>query len=126
MPKPEESIKNEGTFKPMLEGASCLGPSLIGSGQIDGEEDLVIRGSFKGIIRLKNGSLQIERSAKVEGDIVAVNVELTGSLSGNIQASGRVSLSAEARMKGDIAAARVSIQDGAQFRGGIKIEKGGI
>ena len=103
-----------------------MGPTLIGSGQIDGEEDLVIRGSFKGIIRLKNGSLHIERSAKVEGDIVAVNVELTGSLSGNIQASGRVSLSAEARMKGDIAAARVSIQDGAQFRGGIKIEKDGI
>lgn len=126
MPRPEESIKNEGSFKPVREGASYLGPTLIGSGQIDGEEDLVIRGSFKGIIRLKNGSLHIERSAKVEGDIVAVNVELTGSLSGNIQASGRVSLSAEARMKGDIAAARVSIQDGAQFRGGIKIEKDGI
>jgi cytoskeletal protein CcmA (bactofilin family) len=102
-----------------------LGPTLIGNGQIDGEEDLVIRGAFKGIIRLKNGSLYIERSAKVEGDIAAVNVELTGSLSGNIRASGRVSLSAEARMKGDIVAARVSIQDGAQFRGAIKIEKGG-
>jgi cytoskeletal protein CcmA (bactofilin family) len=46
-----------------------------------------------------------------------------GSLTGNIRATGMVSLSSEARMKGDIVAARVTIQEGAQFRGGIKILK---
>ena len=107
------------------ESASALGPTLVLKGEISGDEDLVIRGAFQGSIRLRNRGLSIERGARVEADIEADHVSVAGALTGNIAAAGRVVLSSEARMKGDIAAARIHIRDGAQFRGSIKMAKGG-
>lgn len=105
------------------EKIAMLGPTFVCEGEISAEEDLYILGAFKGIIRLKNRSLFIDKSAQVEADILAGNVSLMGSLKGSIQASGKVFLSSEAKMQGNIASAKVTIQDGAQFRGSIKIEQ---
>jgi len=106
------------------EATSILGQTFVCTGQITGQEDLLIKGTFKGIIRIKNHSLVIDKSARIEADIIAGNVSLAGDLTGNIRATGTVFVSAEAKMKGDITAVKVSIQDGAQFRGSIKMEKG--
>ena len=102
---------------------STLGPTLVCAGQITADEDLVVRGGYQGSLKLNGRRLSIEPSARVEADVEAGTVLLQGSLTGNIRASGTVALSSEARMKGDIVAARVTIQEGAQFRGGIKILK---
>jgi cytoskeletal protein CcmA (bactofilin family) len=125
MPKFEDVEKTEIYSELKPEKASSLGSTFLCTGQISGQEDLLIKGTFKGTIRLKNYSLFIEKSARVEADIVAANVMLSGDLTGNIQATGKVFLSSEAKMKGDITAAKISVQDGAQFRGAIRMEKSG-
>ncbi|MCJ7563629.1 MAG: polymer-forming cytoskeletal protein [Candidatus Aminicenantes bacterium] len=125
MPKFEDVEKTEIYSELKPEKASSLGPTFLCTGQISGQEDLLIKGTFKGTIRIKNHSLFIEKSARVEADIVAANVMLSGDLTGNIQATGKVFLSSEAKMKGDITAAKISVQDGAQFRGAIRMEKSG-
>jgi cytoskeletal protein CcmA (bactofilin family) len=125
MPKFEDVEKTEIYSELKPEKASSLGSTFLCTGQISGQEDLLIKGTFKGAIRLKNHSLFIEKSARVEADIVAANVMLSGDLTGNIQATGKVFLSSEAKMKGDITAAKISVQDGAQFRGAIRMEKSG-
>jgi cytoskeletal protein CcmA (bactofilin family) len=102
---------------------STLGPTLVCAGQITADEDLTIRGGYQGSLKLNGRRLSIEPTASVEADVEAGSVQVQGSLTGNIRATGMVSLSSEARMKGDIVAARVTIQEGAQFRGGIKILK---
>jgi cytoskeletal protein CcmA (bactofilin family) len=102
-----------------------LGPSFVCTGQIAAEEDLVIQGSFKGNIRLKDHKLTIAPAAKVEADIDAGQVEIAGHLTGNIRATGTVSIFSAASMKGDISAPKVSISDGAQFRGLIRMDKPG-
>ncbi|MDP2914372.1 MAG: polymer-forming cytoskeletal protein [Candidatus Aminicenantes bacterium] len=124
MPQSSDPAKSKITASLGPETTSLLGQTLVCTGQITGQEDLLIKGTFKGIIRLKNHSLVIDKNARVEADIIAGNVSLAGDLTGNIRASGTVFVSAEAKMKGDITAAKVSIQDGAQFRGSIKMEKG--
>ncbi len=125
MPKFEDVEKTEIYSELKPEKPSSLGPTFLCTGQISGQEDLLIKGTFKGTIRIKNHSLFIEKSARVEADIVAANVMLSGDLTGNIQATGKVFLSSEAKMKGDITAAKISVQDGAQFRGAIRMEKSG-
>jgi cytoskeletal protein CcmA (bactofilin family) len=124
MPETSEASKPRSASGPAPQTASSLGATFTCTGQIVGQEDLVIHGTFKGIIRIKNHGLTIARSARVEADIVAGDVTLAGDLTGNIRSSGTVFVSAEAKMRGDISAAKVSIQDGAQFRGSIKMEKG--
>jgi cytoskeletal protein CcmA (bactofilin family) len=74
---------------------------------------------------LKEASLFIDRKAQVEATVAARDVYVYGTVIGTIQATGRVFLSAEADMKGDISAARLSVEDGARFRGGVVTGKSG-
>jgi cytoskeletal protein CcmA (bactofilin family) len=124
MAKSEDPAKASDPIAPRADAASALGASILLTGDISGDEDLVLRGTFKGAIRLRNHSLFIERGANVEADIEAASVAVSGSLTGNIRAAGRVVLSSDARMKGDITAAKIHIRDGAQFRGSIKMAEG--
>ncbi|MGD1063760.1 MAG: polymer-forming cytoskeletal protein, partial [Terracidiphilus sp.] len=46
-----------------------------------------------------------------------------GKVRGNVSASDRVDIRAEGALSGDVSAARISIEDGAFFKGGIDIRK---
>ena len=124
MPRPDEHIDPEKAGEIVPGKAAVLGPTIVGSGELAGEEDLVIQGKFKGKIHLPKNSLFIEAGAHVEADIEAAQATLRGNLTGSIRASGKVFVSSSGKMTGDITAAKVSIQDGAQFKGSIKIKKG--
>jgi len=125
MPRAKEGDMTETNAEQLPDKASLLGSTFVCTGQISGQESLQIKGAFKGLIRLKNNTLLIEQGAQVEADIIAGDVMLSGHLTGNIRAAGKVYLSSEASMRGDITAARISIKDGAQFRGSIKMDRGG-
>ncbi|HEY6767735.1 MAG TPA: polymer-forming cytoskeletal protein, partial [Candidatus Sulfotelmatobacter sp.] len=48
-----------------------------------------------------------------------------GKVRGNLTASDRVDIRSDGSLTGDVVAARISIEDGAYFKGGIDIRKGG-
>jgi cytoskeletal protein CcmA (bactofilin family) len=48
-----------------------------------------------------------------------------GKVRGNINASDRVDIRSEGSLTGDVIAQRISIEDGAFFKGGIDIRKPG-
>jgi cytoskeletal protein CcmA (bactofilin family) len=102
-----------------------LGPSLSLKGELSGKEDLIIEGQFQGKINLKNHSLIIGPEGKVEADIRAKNITIKGYVKGDIFASGKVFISEEAQMDGNITASIISVMDGAQFKGSVKMEKAG-
>jgi len=102
-----------------------LGTSLLLKGDLSGDEDLTIGGRFQGTIDLKNHTLIIEQGGKVEADIRAKNITISGYVKGNIFASGKVFISEEAQMDGNISASIISVMDGAQFKGSVKMEKAG-
>ena len=56
-------------------------------------------------------------------NIVAREIVVLGKVRGNMSASDRVDIRAEGSLNGDVAAARISIEDGAFFKGGIDIRK---
>jgi cytoskeletal protein CcmA (bactofilin family) len=108
--------------KDIISGTAFLGSGHVVKGEVGGEEDLVIRGYVKGKVDLKNNSLLIEKGGRVDGDIIVNELTLRGSVNGNVYATGKVFVAAEALMRGDITAARISISDGAVFKGSIKME----
>ena len=103
--------------------ASRLGPATVLSGELKSDEDFVIEGQFQGRIEMGNRNLVIDRSGKVRADIQAKHVSISGLVEGNITASGRVFIAKEGQMKGDIYASRISIMEGAQFKGSIRMQK---
>jgi cytoskeletal protein CcmA (bactofilin family) len=123
MSKPEAAQPVEAAPRTLPSHAARLGPGHHFQGDLTGSEDLVIQGAFKGKIFLLERTLTIELKAEVEGDIEAGDVFISGSLKGNVRAAGRVVMDASADVKGDIVAARISIQDGARFKGSILMNK---
>ncbi len=107
--------------KHMSKKVTLLGATIDMKAEITGEEDLVIEGKFRGRIDLKNNDLTIENNADVDAEIQARNITIKGRVKGNIHASGKVYIEKEGQMVGDIAAARISIVEGAQFKGSMKM-----
>ncbi len=104
---------------------TVIGSSIMIDGEISGDEDLVIQGTVKGKIAVKE-SLFVEGSGIVEADISTQNVEIAGKVTGNIVATDKVELKSDCRVVGDIKAPRILIADGASFKGNVDmdVEKG--
>jgi len=101
---------------------TVIGHTIHVVGEIHGEEDLVVLGSVQGKIFLKD-SLVIEPSARVEADVESKTVEIAGSVIGNVIATERVEIKNEGRVTGNIRAPRITIADGALFRGSVEMER---
>jgi len=100
---------------------TVIGSSIMIDGEISGDEDLVIQGTVKGKIAIKE-SLFVESGGTVEADIETQNVEIAGKVTGNILASDKVELKTDCRVVGDIKAPRILIADGASFKGNVDMD----
>ncbi len=100
---------------------ALLGATIDIRAELTANEDLVIEGKFQGKIDIKNNDLIVESHANVNAEIQARNITIRGRVKGNIRASGKVYIEQKGQMIGDIAAARISIMEGAQFKGSMKM-----
>jgi cytoskeletal protein CcmA (bactofilin family) len=103
------------------DGVSHLSQTSLVQGEISSREDVVVRGRVLGKISLPENDLLVEHSGRVEAEARARNVRIRGEFIGNISASGKVIIESTARMQGDLSAAVISIEDGAKFKGTVKI-----
>ena len=121
MLKSDNKTLSEETTEMSFGSRAVLGSRLIFKGDISGEEDILIKGDLEGSIQLENNNVSIAKSGKLHADIHAHNVIISGFVQGNIQASGKVVIEDSGKMIGDICASRISIMEGAQFKGSMKM-----
>jgi cytoskeletal protein CcmA (bactofilin family) len=100
---------------------TIIGKSLVIDGEISGDEALVIEGTVKGKIGLSE-SVRVSPSAVVQADIETTTVSISGQVTGNIHATTRVEITADGRMIGDVRAPRITIADGATFKGNVDMD----
>jgi len=108
---------------PVARDLATLGASLTIKGQITGEEDLQIEGKVEGPISLQGHRLTVGRSARLHSEVSAREVVVYGHASGNLHARERVEIKKDGEVIGDITTTRISIEDGAYFKGHIEIER---
>ena len=104
---------------------ATIGKSLIVKGEVSGSESLYIDGKVEGAINLPGNRVTVGRNGQVAANISAREIVVLGKVRGNCQASDRVDIRSEGSLTGDVIAARISIEDGAFFKGGIDIRKPG-
>ena len=102
--------------------AARLGAGLVIKGHITGTEDLQIEGKVDGPISLNGHELTVGSTAQLTSEIHAGDVIVFGKVSGNVHARGRVDIKKDGSIIGDISSARISIEDGAHFKGRIEID----
>ena len=103
-------------------GGARLGASIQIKGEVTGTEDLHIDGIVEGPIRLKGHELTVGPAAQLTSEIHAGDVIAFGKIMGNVHARGRVDIKKDGSITGDISSARISIEDGAYFKGRIEID----
>lgn len=108
---------------PTARPLACLGASVKVKGEISSEEDLQIDGKVDGPVSLPSHRLTVGRTAQLNSEITAREVVVFGKANGNLYARDRVEIKKDGEMVGDIITARISIEDGAYFKGHIEIER---
>jgi cytoskeletal protein CcmA (bactofilin family) len=110
------------SISPTTRSLARLGANLYIKGHLTGTEDLQIDGKVDGPISLKGHQLTVGATAVLNSEIHAGEVIVYGKVIGNVHASDRVDVKTDGSVVGDISTARISIEDGAHFKGRIEID----
>jgi cytoskeletal protein CcmA (bactofilin family) len=110
------------SISPTTRSLARLGANLYIKGHLTGTEDLQIDGKVDGPITLQGHQLTVGATAVLNPEIHAGEVIVYGKVIGNVHASERVDVKTDGSVVGDISTARISIEDGAHFKGRIEID----
>lgn len=104
------------------QGPATIGPSIRIKGDLTGEENLIIEGQIEGNIHLDKNDLTIGTNGRIKANIKAKGVIVEGQVEGDIIGKEKVIIRRTGNMRGNIVAPRVTLEDGAMFKGSIEME----
>jgi len=104
-------------------GQAVIGRSIQINGDVKGDEDLMIEGDVSGTVELKNSALTIGKEGKVKADIHARSISVDGTTDGDLFASESIAIRATAVVRGNLIAPRISLEDGASFKGSVEMDQ---
>jgi cytoskeletal protein CcmA (bactofilin family) len=102
---------------------ATIGKAVKIVGDIYTKEDLNVDGDVEGKIESQDNKITIGTTGRVQASVKAREVVIFGQVQGNVEAADKVDIRREAKLVGDITTARISIEDGALFKGSIDIRK---
>lgn len=101
--------------------STVIGAGITIDGGITSDEDVIVQGTLRGRLSAKD-AVTVESGGAVEADINGGPVTVGGTVTGNIVSSDRVDLQNGAKVIGNVKATRITIADGAQFKGNVDME----
>jgi cytoskeletal protein CcmA (bactofilin family) len=102
----------------LKEAETIIGPSVKVKGEFNGQGDIIVEGVLEGSLKTGN-RLRVGDKAKIKASIEAKDSSISGEVTGNIKIKGFLELTATARITGDVEAASIAIEKGAQINGRI-------
>jgi cytoskeletal protein CcmA (bactofilin family) len=119
----QNSLNTQPPAKPVTSSSDggTIGKSLVIKGEVSGSESLYIDGRIEGSINLPGNRVTVGRSGTVAAVVSAREVVVEGKIIGNVNAADRLHVRSEGSLTGDVSAQRISIEDGAFFKGQIDI-----
>jgi cytoskeletal protein CcmA (bactofilin family) len=103
--------------------ATTFGPTLKVKGEVSGDEDVTIEGRLEGLLNLSR-SLTVGKTGVVEADVRAQTVVIHGRVTGNVIAEHKVEIYPSGRLEGNIKSPKISIHEGAHFKGNVDMSAG--
>ena len=103
---------------------AVIGSTIRIKGEVSGDENLVIEGAIEGAIQLSGHDLTIGQKGQVKANLSAKTVRVDGQVTGDITGTEKVIITKSGRVMGNIVAPRVTLEDGAKFKGSIDMDPG--
>ena len=101
--------------------STVIGAGITIEGEVTSDDDVIVQGTVRGKLSARE-SVSIEQGAVVEADVEGASLVVSGAITGNVSASDRVDLQPGAKVVGNVKAARITIADGAQFKGNVDMD----
>ena len=117
------SVPVGGRMEPESRGSATIGKAVKVVGQIYSREDLLVDGDVEGTVEVLEHKLTIGPNGTVHAGVKAREVVALGTIQGDVEATDKVEIRKDAKLVGNIKTARIIIEDGAYFKGGIDIVK---
>ena len=131
-PEPMISSKDSVPLEPVLpdpidrlKQRTLIGKTLVVKGEVNGDQDLVVKGRIEGNISLPGRTITVRHEGRVKGDMLAKVIRIEGTVEGNLQGEEQILLCRSANVRGNLTASRVVLEDECRFRGGIRMTGGG-
>lgn len=116
--------------RPPVADQATIGRGIVVKGEVNGSDPVFVDGRVEGAIHIPGERVTVGKNGSVAGRmgsgvpcISAREIVILGTVTGNIAAGERVDIRAGGSLTGDVTTVRVSIEDGAFFRGGIDIRR---
>jgi cytoskeletal protein CcmA (bactofilin family) len=100
---------------------AMIGKAVVVKGEIHSREDLFVDGEVEGHIDMPDGKLTIGANGRVKAGIKARELVVIGTIHGNVDILDKTEIRKDAKLVGDIRTVRITIEDGAYFKGSIDI-----
>ena len=120
-PKPESPPLGKSPMEQLKE-RTIIGPSISIKGTLSGKEDLIIQGRVEGKIDLKKNNITVGKSGRIKGDIYGKVISIEGEVQGNLFGEERIVLRQSGKVRGDMSAPRINLEEGATFKGKIDMD----
>jgi cytoskeletal protein CcmA (bactofilin family) len=98
-----------------------IGKGMIIKGRIHSEEDVFLNGEMEGDLDIENYRLTIGPDGKVAANARAREVDISGTLIGNVESTEKTCIRASGRLTGDVKTRGIVIEEGALFKGKVEI-----
>ncbi|MBG65107.1 MAG: cell shape determination protein CcmA [Flavobacteriales bacterium] len=95
---------------------NMIGSGTTITGDIVSKGDIRVDGVLKGSINTQ-GKVVLGQEGTIEGDVVCINADVSGTINAKITVSQLLSLKSSANLNGDIVTNKLSIEPGATFTG---------
>lgn len=95
---------------------TIIGKDTIVTGNINLTGNILVYGKINGDIST-NGTITLATTAQIHGQLTGEDLNIGGTVEGNVQALDKFILGEKATLNGDIKAAKIVIEDGARFEG---------
>jgi len=104
---------------PPAKERALIGSSIKIEGNLSGDEDLFVDGQVEGKIHLNQYSVTIGTKGRIKADIHGGSIFIMGEVDGDLHGSEQIILKKSSKVRGNLFAKRVSLEDGSDFKGSI-------
>jgi len=103
-------------------GRTTIGAGTVVRGEMTGEEDLLVEGRVEGKIELRANAVTVGAKGRLTAEVHARAILIDGEVDGDLTAEEQIVVRKSGRVRGDLTAPRVTIEDGARFKGSVDME----
>lgn len=120
------TLSKKTTEQPLPQGkTSIIGAGMVITGTIASEGDIRIDGKLMGTVKSAS-KVVVGEDGLVDGDIAALQVDVTGNVKGNIIVKELLTLRGQAQVDGDIVAGKISMEPTVSFNGNCTMQAASV